>query len=154
MLGSIANVSINELFLVGPPIVLSSICIFLLRWRLNVLLIGDPNLSNDNRISKYLLIAFCSIQVSCVVSVAGTISWIGLVIPHIGRAIIGSDNKKLIPLATLLGGSFLVVIDMLARNLSTVEVPLSILTGTIGAPLCIWIISRNIGVLVDEKTLN
>ena len=141
-LGSIARVTRFELRLVSIPLVISTICVFLLRWRLNVLQIDDPNASSDNRLPKYLLIVFSTVLTACAVSISGTISWIGLVIPHIGRAIVGSDNKKLIPVSALLGCAFLVIIDTLARNLSGVEIPLSILTGTLGAPLFIWIIHK------------
>jgi len=153
-LGSIANISIDELFLVGPPIILSTICIFALRRNLNFLQIDDTHLIDDssalyNKSSKYLLIVFSTILTACAVSIAGTISWIGLVIPHIGRALIGSNNEKLIPINALLGGTFLVGIDTLARNISGVEIPLSILSGTIGAPLYIWIIYKNRGRLAN-----
>lgn len=142
-LGSLAAVTIDELFLVSLPIILSIICIFMLRWKLNLFLIDDSNSSSDNKVSKYLLIVFSTILTASAVSIAGTIGWVGLVIPHIGRAIIGSENKKLMPVSTLLGGIFMVGVDTIARNASSVEIPLSILTGTVGAPLFIWIVYKN-----------
>ena len=76
------------------------------------------------------------------VCISGTIGWIGLVIPHLSRMLIGPDHTKMLPVTVLLGGLFLLVIDTIARAATTVEIPLSILTGLVGAPFFAWLLFR------------
>ena len=76
------------------------------------------------------------------VSVSGIIGWIGLVIPHLGRILVGPDYRVLIPATMLLGSSYLLLIDNIARSLTTVEVPLGILTSLIGAPFFIFLLLK------------
>ena len=72
----------------------------------------------------------------------GTIGWAGLIVPHLGRLIVGQDNRYLLPMSAVLGVLFLVVVDTLARNLTGSEIPLSIITGVLGAPLFVWLLAR------------
>jgi len=144
-MGSLAKISNAEIYIVCVPILLSMAGIFILRWRLTVLQCDALSVetSKGNKAAKYLLIIFATVLTSSAVCVAGTISWLGLVLPHIARALVGSDNKKVIPVSTVVGGIFLVAIDAISRNLSGQEIPLSILSGSIGAPIYIIIIYKN-----------
>ena len=81
------------------------------------------------------------ITASCV-CIAGTIGWVGLIIPHVSRMLVGSDNKRMLPAAVLIGGVFMLLIDMLARTLTPAELKLGILTGLIGAPFFIAILVK------------
>ena len=86
-----------------------------------------------------------TILTACAVCMSGTIGWVGLIIPHMGRLMVGQDYAKLLPTSTLIGAIFMVIIDTVARNLTGSEIPLSILTGMIGAPLFILILAKQRG---------
>ena len=83
-----------------------------------------------------ITIACASLLTASAVSISGTIGWIGLVIPHLSRLLAGSDHIRMLPVTVLSGALFMLIIDTIARALLTVEIPLSILTGAVGAPLC------------------
>ena len=136
-LGSLTKVLPKDLVTVGPVIIVASVIIFLLRWRINILSLGD-------REAKTLgvIIICATLLTASAVCISGTIGWVGLVIPHFARMLTGPDNTKAIPVSILLGAIFMVVIDTLARALTSVELPLSILTGIIGAPFYIIILAR------------
>jgi iron complex transport system permease protein len=78
---------------------------------------------------------------SASVATAGIIGWVGLVVPHIARAVVGPDFAKLLPVAAILGGSFLLFIDTIARTAASIEIPLGILTAVIGTPFFIWLLA-------------
>lgn len=140
-LGSLADLRIDEIKFIIIPMCVSFIFIFLLRWRVNVLSNSqiEYNFLSLDIIARNLLILFATLLTSSAVSISGTINWIGLVTPHIARALMGTDHKKMLPVCALVGGIFLVTIDTLARSLNGTEIPLSILTGLIGTPIYIWV---------------
>jgi iron complex transport system permease protein len=76
------------------------------------------------------------------VSVSGMIGWVGLVIPHFCRLIFGYDYRRLIPSSILLGAAFMILVDDLARTVTTSEIPLGVLTAFVGAPVFVWLILR------------
>ena len=117
----------------------------MISWRLNILSFGEQEAQTvgvNVRQLRWIAIICASLLTANAVSVSGTIGWIGLVIPHFGRLICGSDNTKLLPMAALLGGGFLLVIDTIARVSTTFEIPLSILSGLVGAPFYAWLLYR------------
>lgn len=113
---------------------------------LNALLMGDEaaaSLGVDLRRFRSELLVVSSLLVAVVVAVSGSIGFVGLMIPHIVRMLVGSDHRRLLPAAALLGGSYLVWIDILARSIRRpVEVPLSIITAAIGGPFFLWLMRR------------
>jgi iron complex transport system permease protein len=121
-------------------------CLWALRWRLNVLSMGDAEAStlgmNPTRL-KLVFIVCATLMTAAAVSVGGVIGWIGLVIPHAARFLVGPDHRRLLPVALALGASFLLVIDNISRALLSVEVPLGILTGLVGVPLLILLLRRS-----------
>ena len=144
-LGSLTKVLPKDLFTVGPVIVAASVIIFLLRWRINILSLGDreaKTLGVSVTVVRNFIIICATLLTASAVCISGTIGWIGLVIPHFARMLTGPDNTKVIPSSILMGAIFMVVIDTLARALTSVELPLSILTGIIGAPFYIIILAR------------
>lgn len=96
---------------------------------------------NTRRV-RVIVILCSTLLTASAVSVSGIIGWVGLVIPHIGRRLVGSDCRALVPASALLGGAFLLLVDDLARNLYTTELPLGVLTAVIGAPFFIYLLSR------------
>ena len=144
-MGSLAKVRPKEIGVVAPVIVVCLVILLLLRYRLNVLSLGDSEARSlgVNVISTRLVIILTStLLTACSVSIAGTIGWVGLVIPHISRMIVGPDNKKMLPLATFVGGVFLMIIDILARTLASMDIPIGILTSFIGTPFFFFILLK------------
>jgi iron complex transport system permease protein len=144
-MGSLSRVNNSQLLSVTPSIIVCAIIVIAVSWRLNILSFGEQEAQTvgvNVRNLRALTIACASLLTASSVCVSGTIGWIGLVIPHFGRLICGSDNTKLLPLAAIIGGAFLLVIDTLARCLTAMEIPLSILSGLVGAPFYAWLLSR------------
>ena len=118
--------------------------LLLLRWRINVITMGDDEARamgvNAHRIR--LGIILCSTLVTAsAVAVSGMIGWVGLVIPHMMRRVVGSDYRYLMPGSILGGGIFLLVVDNVSRNAFTSGIPIGILTAFIGAPFFLWLIT-------------
>ena len=133
------QVAVSPLFLLGTVLLLA------LSWRINILSFGEAEsrtLGMNVPLLRGLVILCASLLTAGAVCISGTIGWIGLVIPHLSRMLIGPDHTKMLPVTVLLGGLFLLVIDTIARAATTVEIPLSILTGLVGAPFFAWLLFR------------
>ena len=89
---------------------------------------------------RLVVVLSATLLTATVVSITGLIGWIGLVVPHIARFIIGSDNRYLLPAAFMLGSCFLIIIDLLSRTLSALEIPLGIIASIIGAPIFFFVL--------------
>lgn len=116
-----------------------------LGWRLNVMTMGDEealSLGVDVGKMRLFFITVSTFIVATSISACGTISWVGLVVPHIGRYMVGSDHKLLVPFSSLIGGALLLMMDTLARVITTSEIPISILTSLIGAPFLAYLLLR------------
>jgi iron complex transport system permease protein len=88
-----------------------------------------------------LLIASATLITAAAVSITGVIGWIGLVIPHIARLLVGPDFRKLLPASMIIGAGYLLIVDMIARTIALIEIPLGILTAVVGAPFFIWLLA-------------
>jgi len=145
LMGSFANKSFYDLKLIILPILLGILGLIALRWRLNILSLGDEEAFslgiNPKRI-RIAVILFSTVITAACVMVSGIIGWVGLVIPHICRQMFGVAHDRLIPTSCLLGASFMVIVDCVARNLTPAEIPIGILTALIGAPFFALIYSR------------
>ncbi|HBW35582.1 iron ABC transporter permease [Desulfosporosinus sp. BICA1-9] len=143
LMGSLASASLQDLWIAGIPMVIGMGGIWALRWRINVLSMGDRqarSLGINTTLNKGLLVIFATLATAGAVAVSGTIGWVGLIIPHIGRMIVGNDNRLLIPASFSLGASFLILIDLTGRMITGSEIPLSILTALIGAPFFVYLL--------------
>lgn len=146
LLGSLTGITWQNLL---PLVVIAFpglIIIWLIRWRLNILSLGDSEaltLGIDPIMMKVGIILFSTLMTAAAVSVSGVIGWVGLVIPHAGRLIVGPDHKKLVPVSLSLGGAFMMIIDDVARTLLPGEIPLGILTGLIGVPILVLLMGRS-----------
>ena len=144
-MGSFSNVRMKDVLLISPPILAAMAALLLLRWRVNLLSLGDAeagSLGVNVRRARGVTILCSTVLTACAVCLCGTIGWAGLIVPHLGRLIVGQDNRYLLPMSAVLGALFLVVVDTLARNLTGSEIPLSIITGVLGAPLFVWLLAR------------
>jgi iron complex transport system permease protein len=128
---------------------LGIIPLLLFRWQLNLLTLGDEVALtmgvNPDRL-RLIVILSATLMTAAAVSVSGMIGWVGLVIPHLSRKIIGNNYQYLMPASMLLGASFMLVIDTVSRNLLAVEIPIGILTAFIGAPFFTYLIFMKEGV--------
>jgi iron complex transport system permease protein len=144
-LGSIAKVNFDSISKIAPVIIISGAVLLALRWRINILSLGDNEartLGVNLKVEKGVAILCATILTASSVCVSGTIGWIGLVMPHLARMLVGNNNVRTLPVATLMSGGFLLIVDTLARTISVGEIPLGILTGLIGAPFFAWILIK------------
>ena len=145
LMGSLASIRPKDLAFAAPWIIGGVIPIYLLRWKINVLTLGEEEARciGVNTSAVRLAVVLCATLItSAAVSVSGLIGWVGLVIPHFARMLVGSDYRKMLPASLLLGASFLLVVDNFARLLATSEIPIGILTAFVGAPFFLWLILR------------
>ncbi len=148
LLGSLSAIAPKDIRFIVGPMFLGLVPLYLLRWRLNVLSMGEEEaraLGLETDRLRIMVILSSTLVTAAAVSISGMIGFVGLVIPHLTRMIVGPDYKTLIPASMLVGSAYLVVVDDLARVLTTVEVPLGILTSVIGAPFFIYLILRSKG---------
>ncbi|HNQ63146.1 MAG TPA: iron ABC transporter permease [Syntrophorhabdaceae bacterium] len=146
MLGSLNNASNKDLIIAGPVMLGGIVVLLLIRWRINLLAMGEEEARSlgveTGRIRAVII--FCATVISAsAVSISGIIGWIGLVIPHIGRILVGPDNKKLLPVVTLIGAIYLVIVDTIARTAIESEIPIGVLTAIAGAPIFAYLLRKN-----------
>ncbi|MDD2569292.1 MAG: iron ABC transporter permease [Clostridia bacterium] len=145
LMGSLASMTVHDIKIAVIPIFLGSIVLYLVRWKINVLALGEEEARalglNTNRLK--ILVIFCATLITAAsVSISGTIGWVGLLVPHIARMLVGPNYKILLPTSFLIGSIYLLLVDDIARNIAAIEVPLGILTALIGAPFFIYLFSR------------
>ncbi len=145
LMGSFASASYSNLQLVGVPIFLGTIVLLLLRWRINILSLGDEDAYslgvNPVKTRRVIIIMATLITASCV-TVTGVIGWVGLVIPHICRMLIGVDHMNLLPVSCVVGAAFMIIVDLIARTVTAAEIPIGILTALVGAPFFALLFKR------------
>jgi iron complex transport system permease protein len=146
LLGSLATATATKVAVAAGPILLGTTVILLLRWRLNVLSLGDEEAASlgmkPGRMRWTVLVATALI-VAGGVAVSGVIGWVGLIIPHLARMWVGPDHRVLLPVSFLAGAAYLVLIDTIARTLTAGEVPLGVLTAVVGAPAFFVLLRHN-----------
>lgn len=145
LMGSLSTVNLQDILFLLPPLLIGIAPLAFLRWQLNAMAFGDEEAQamglNVKRL-RGLFILCATLLTAASVAIAGMIGWIGLIIPHMARFIVGPNCKVLLPMSFLVGGSFLLLVDNVARNLFTVEVPLGILTSIIGAPFFFYLLLK------------
>ncbi|MED7635157.1 UNVERIFIED_CONTAM: iron ABC transporter permease [Limosilactobacillus fermentum] len=144
-LGSIAKLDIPSLLAALPMMIIGFIILIFFRWHLTIMSLGGQTAASQGiniERERLVIILAATLLTAGAVCLAGTIGWIGLVVPHIARRLIGDNARFVLPLAAIFGAAFLLVIDTLARTMSAGEIPLSILTGFIGTPVFIYILAH------------
>ncbi len=145
LMGSLANASYKEIIISSIPMTVGILGLLIIRWKINVLNMGDREahtLGINIRFYRALVILFSTLATAGAVAICGIISWIGLIIPHMGRMIVGNDNQYLMPVSVALGGFLLIIIDNFGRVLTGSELPLNILTALIGGPFYIYLLKK------------
>jgi iron complex transport system permease protein len=147
-MGSLASARYQDILVAGVPMIVGILGLVSIRWRINVLSMGDREahaLGVNTTLSKGIVIFCATLATAGAVCVSGVIGWIGLVMPHIGRMLIGNDNRVLIPVSISLGACFLVLVDIMSRMLTGSEIPLGILTALVGGPFFVYLLKKTKG---------
>ena len=144
LLGSLSATTAPDLIPLFGPIAIGAIVLIALRWRMNVMSLPEEEaraLGVATGPLRIALVAAATLVTSASVAAAGIIGWVGLVVPHLARSLVGPDFARLLPASAILGGGYLLLIDTLARTMAQVEIPLGILTAVIGTPFFIWLLA-------------
>ena len=145
LLGTLSGVNAGDLMAAAPPALLGLLVLVLLRWRINLLTLGEDEaraLGVPTARLRAAAIAGATLATAAVTALAGAVGWIGLVVPHAARLLGGPETARLIPLSMALGAAFLLGVDTLARGAARTEVPLGILTAALGTPLFLYLLAR------------
>ncbi len=149
LMGSMSSASAKTLLLGCPFIVIGLVIIFVLRWRLNILSLNEDEVKSmgmNIKLMRLLVILAASMITSSCVSMCGQVGWVGLLVPHVARMLMGSNNKTVVPVSISLGAVFMLIMDTAARSVTAAEIPLSILTAIIGAPFFVGLLRKTGGV--------
>lgn len=148
LMGSLASTKTMDVWLAFIPMLGGMTGLFLMRYRLNVLSMGDreaKTLGISVVGNKIIVIASATLATAGAVCVSGVVGWIGLIIPHIARMLVGNDNRWVIPASMSLGACFVILCDTLCRTLTGGEIPLGIITALIGGPFFIYLLKKTKG---------
>jgi len=146
LMGSLTNASWKVIVSVVPLMVFGLVLLHLMRWRLNILSMGEEEaraLGMNAACYRTIIIVIASLLTALSVSVCGIIGWVGLMVPHMARLIVGSEHKRLVPFTILSGGIFMLWVDTLARGLTDFEIPVGIITSLCGAPFFMFLLKRS-----------
>lgn len=146
LMGSLSGIQMNDLKTVLPILALGIVPLMLVSWRVNVLSFGEDEARSlgINTARLRMLIIVCSSLVSAsMISICGIVGWVGLIIPHLARLIAGPNYRVLLPVSFLIGGIFMLIVDNISRSLTTIEIPIGILTSVLGAPFFIYFLKKS-----------
>jgi iron complex transport system permease protein len=144
LLGSLASIAPADVKIVAPLTLLGVLPLWLLRWRINLLSLPDDearSLGVNVTVLRIVVTVAATLITAASVAVSGIIGWIGLLVPHIARMLVGPDFARLLPMALLIGAGYLLGVDTLARTIAQIEVPPGVLTALIGTPFFIWLLA-------------
>jgi iron complex transport system permease protein len=145
LMGSFAAASMHEFWSLLPAVIVALAILVALAWRINLLALPDDEaraLGVNTRLLRGTVIAAATLATAAGVAVAGIIGWIGLVVPHMARLLVGPEFSRLLPVSAIFGAAFLLAIDTIARTIAPVEVPPGILTAVVGTPVFIVLLAR------------
>lgn len=143
LMGGFSRTGWDELKFAAPFIIIGIVILILIRWHLNVMSMGEEeaiSMGVNVKLIRRVMIIFSTLMVASSVATVGQVSWVGLVVPHISRFIVGADHRYMVPASGLLGASFLLIMDDIARSLTGAEIPISIITALLGAPFFAYLL--------------
>lgn len=145
LMGSLSGTRMGTVSFAAVCMAVGLVPLFLLRWRMNLLTLSPDEARamgvHTDRL-RLAVILSATVLTASAVSVSGMIGWVGLVIPHLSRRIVGSDCRKLLPMSCLFGAAFLLLVDDIARTAASTEIPIGILTAFVGAPFFIYLMVK------------
>ena len=145
LLGSLAGIGPGDILPLAVPVVAGAAILLLLRWRMNVMSLPEEEaraLGAATGALRLAIVMAATLVTAASVAASGIVGWVGLVVPHLARFLVGPSFPRLLPTAAILGGGYLLLIDTLARTMASIEVPLGILTAAIGTPFFIVLLAR------------
>jgi iron complex transport system permease protein len=148
MWGSFANASYPRLAVVSITMLISGIPLLFLRWKINLLSLDEADaraLGFPVVVFRWIVMVLVALLVAAQVAVSGGLYWVGLIVPHMARMLVGADHRRLLPASALLGSIYLLAMDDVARTIGTQEIPLGMLTTTLGAPLFAYLFWKTRG---------
>lgn len=154
LMGSMSKITLNDIKIYLVFWGVGIIPLFLLRWRMNLLSLSDTeavSLGENITVLRGVTIFSATLLTAASTAMTGGISWIGLIVPHIVRMMVGTDFRKVFPISGLLGASFLLIMDDLSRTITINELPISIMTSLIGAPIFFAVLLTNKGGIKNER---
>ena len=137
LMGTFSTSSYEKIYIVSPIIIISIFILILLSFRIDVLNLGDDHarsLGINVELNRWIIISLVTVICASIVSIAGVIGWVGLVIPHIARSFSPSNHKSLLITTVIFGSYYMLIIDLMCRGFSSMEIPLGVVTALIGAP--------------------
>jgi iron complex transport system permease protein len=146
LMGSVASTSYRDLALMAAAIVPASIVLYMLRYQINILSLGEDKaraLGSPIEVVQWTIFIAVAFVSAGVVATSGIVGWVGLVIPHAARALVGADHARVLPVSALIGAIYLLTVDNLARTLTVSEIPIGIITALIGVPFFAIILRRS-----------
>ncbi|MGI8740816.1 MAG: FecCD family ABC transporter permease [Gammaproteobacteria bacterium] len=144
LLGSLASLNPADIKAALPMVLIGLAPLYLLRWRMNLMSLEEEEgraLGVDTTRLRLLFIVAATLMTAAAVSISGIVGWVGLIMPHVARMLVGPNFDRLLPASMLLGAMYLLLVDNLARSLTVTEVPLGILTAFLGAPFFLWLLA-------------
>lgn len=144
LLGSLASIAPADLRIVLPTVLVGLVPLFLLRWRMNLLALPDDEaraLGVDTTRLRLAVVCAATLITAASVAVSGIIGWIGLLMPHAARMLVGPEFSRLLPMTMILGAGYMLGVDTLARTVASIEVPPGVLTAVIGTPFFVWLLA-------------
>ena len=145
LMGSLASTSYWDLLLLGIAIIPAALVIYLLRFQINIVSLGEDKaraLGSPVALVKWTVLVATACISAGVVATSGMIGWVGLIVPHVARVLVGADHRRLLPVAGLLGGIYMLGVDNVARTASVAEIPIGIITALVGVPVFAVILRR------------
>lgn len=146
LLGSLNHVSSKDILITAPVFIICMAVLLMVRWRINLLAMGEEDartLGVNTEKLKAVIIICATISTASAVCISGIIGWIGIMIPHIGRLIVGPDHHYLLPVSMIIGAAYLLMVDTMARSMLTTEIPIGILTAILGAPVFAFLLRKS-----------
>lgn len=145
-MGSLNGALPKDIFFSIIPVLLGIVPLLIIRWQINLLTLSEDEaytMGINIKKTRFIIIICSTLLTAASVAVSGVIGWIGLVIPHLSRKLVGNNYRYLLPVSITLGAIFLLFIDNISRNLYTTEIPIGILTSFVGAPFFIYLITKD-----------
>lgn len=153
LLGSFSSVTYDSVLILLPIVMIGVTMLFLLRWKINILALGHDEATSvgvNYKLLRMVVIICATLLTAGTVAISGVIGWVGLVIPHISRILVGRNAKRTIPLTIVIGACFMIIVDVISRSFTSTEIPLSVVTGFLGTPIFLIILYSKRGV-IDER---
>ena len=145
LMGSLSGTRLSDVGFALIPMLIGAVPLLLLRWRINILTLGEEEaatLGVNTGLLRLIVVLCATFLTAASVAVSGMIGWVGLVIPHMSRKLVGNDCRVLLPASMIMGAGFLLLVDNVSRNLLATEIPIGILTAFVGAPFFIYLMTR------------